>query len=69
MMAGPLAVLPELQGQGVGAALLRHAECLHQETVVDVVSCRTDLQTFYAKRGYRWDTYLMFSNLAFRYQK
>ena len=56
MMAGPLAVVPELQGQGVGAALLRHAECRHQETVVDVVSCRTDLQTFYAKRGYRWDT-------------
>ena len=50
---GPLAVRSDLQGQGIGSCLLEYAESKHQETTVDVVSCRTDLEKFYHKRGYR----------------
>merc|ERR1712172_459784 len=42
---GPLAVRSDL---------LEYAESKHQETTVDVVSCRTDLEQFYHKRGYRF---------------
>ena len=50
---GPLAVRSDLQGRGIGSHLLEYAERKYEETTVDVVSCRTDLELFYYKRGYR----------------
>ena len=52
-LKGPLAVRSDLQGRGIGSHLLEYAESKHQETTVDVVSCRTDLEQFYHNRGYR----------------
>ena len=50
---GPLAVRPDLQGKGVGSHLLEYAESNYGMVNVDVVSCRTDLEKFYNKRGYK----------------
>jgi len=56
---GMLAVNPSLQGRGIGKQLLEAAELTAQQTwaarklVMDVVSCRNELITFYQRRGYR----------------
>ena len=50
---GPLAVSPSYQGQGIGSLLLKYAEDRHKVTEIGLVSCRTDLEGFYSKRGYR----------------
>ena len=51
---GPLAVVPALQGKGVGKALLDYAEDKANITEVGIVSCRTDLFGFYERRGYKF---------------
>lgn len=45
-------MLPSLQGQGLGGALLDYAESLADTTELTIVSCRTDLLAFYQRRGY-----------------
>ena len=52
--SGPLAVVPALQGKGIGKALLDYAEDKADITEVGIVSCRTDLLGFYQRRGYKF---------------
>ena len=52
--AGPLAVVPSLQGRGVGGLLLDYAESKADITELAIVNCRTDLLDFYQRRGYRF---------------
>ena len=42
-MPGPLAVLPALQGRGVGGALLDYAEAKADIAELTIVSCRRDI--------------------------
>ena len=53
-MPGPLAVLPALQGRGLGGLLLDYAETKADIAELSIVSCRTDLLGFYQRRGYRF---------------
>ena len=52
---GPLAVLPDFQGQGIGAKLMDTVEQRgrNDKCTVGIVSCRTDVIPFFLKRGYK----------------
>ena len=50
---GPLAVSREHQRRGIGSKLMTFTEALAKKAIVDRVSCRTDLISFYEKRGYK----------------
>jgi len=50
---GPLAVRPDYQGQGLGSKVLDFLEQLAPIQVVGLVSCRTDIEPMYLKRGYK----------------
>lgn len=52
---GPLAVLPDYQGQGIGAKLMDAVEHRgrNDKCTVGIVSCRTDVIPFFIKRGYK----------------
>ena len=50
---GPLAVCKEHQRRGIGSKFIRFTEALAKKATVDRVSCRTDLISFYEKRGYK----------------
>eukprot|EP00658_Telonema_sp_P-2_P032912 TRINITY_DN24263_c0_g1_i6.p1 TRINITY_DN24263_c0_g1~~TRINITY_DN24263_c0_g1_i6.p1 ORF type:complete len:246 (+),score=68.26 TRINITY_DN24263_c0_g1_i6:29-766(+) len=55
---GPFAVSPHAQGRGVGTALLAHLNqfCTEKGACridIEVVNWRTDLASFYGKRGYQ----------------
>jgi len=58
---GPLAVHPEYQGQGVGAALMEAIENKgkNDKFTVGIVSCRTDVLPFFLKRGYKVILFLL----------
>jgi putative acetyltransferase len=46
-----LAVIPARQGQGIGGAIIR--ELLSKETGVLYLTCRAQLETYYARFGFR----------------
>ncbi len=46
-----LAVIPERQRQGIGGAIIR--ELLSKETGVLYLTCRAQLETYYARFGFR----------------
>jgi len=56
---GMFAVNPNLQGRGIGKALLEAAELAAQQSwsanrfIMEVISCRHELIAFYERRGYQ----------------
>ena len=68
-MSGPLAVLPSLQGQGVGGALMDYAETLADMAELTIVNCRTDLLAFYQRRGYTFSYEVPAENTVAEFEK
>ena len=68
-MPGPLAVLPALQGRGVGGSLLDYAEAKADIAELTIVSCRTDLLEFYQRRGYRFISQVPAENTVVEFEK
>jgi N-acetylglutamate synthase-like GNAT family acetyltransferase len=47
-----LAVVPDRQGQGIGSALVRELIAHHEDTVLHL-TCRSQLQAYYERFGFR----------------